>query len=174
MNFVCWISTLRNPWYSLSSSIYFSCRDTCSFVSGCSNPETPDIAPDTPDHQTRSIRAYTRSIRDNLCLTLLLSVFRLQIAYSPPSRHLKILSPPLRHWEAAPPACSAPLRCWGGSAPAPPPGGLPPTPTGARRPGSAPRPGAAARVLTARAKRERGEKGDGKREEIREKGEGKE
>jgi len=88
VNFVCWISTLRNPWYSLSSSIYFSCRDTCSFVSGCSNPETPD----TPDHQTRSIRAYTRSIRASLCLTLLLSVFKLQIAYAPLSKQLKILS----------------------------------------------------------------------------------
>ena len=84
VNFVCWLSTLRNPWYSLSSSIYFSCRVTCSFVSGYSNPETPVIAPDTPDLQTRSIRAYTRSIRDNQCLTLLLSVFKLQIAYSPP------------------------------------------------------------------------------------------
>ena len=84
VNFVCWISTLRNPWYSLSSSIYFSCRDTCSFVSSCSNPETPDIAPDTPDHQTRSIRAYTRSIRDSLCLTLFVKYFKLQIAYSPP------------------------------------------------------------------------------------------
>ena len=84
VNFICWISTLRNPWYSFSSSIYFSIRASCSFISGCSNPETPDIAPDTPDHQTRSIRAYTRSIRDSLCLTLLLSVFKLQIAYSPP------------------------------------------------------------------------------------------
>src|SRR6185503_2567803 len=75
VNFVCWKSTLRNPWYSLSSSIYCSCRDTCCFISGCSNPETLDISPDTPDHQTRSIRA-------SLCLTLLLSVFKLQIAYS--------------------------------------------------------------------------------------------
>ena len=69
VNFVCWISTLRNPWYSLSSSIYFSCRVSCSFVSGCSNPETPDIAPDSPDLPTRSIRAYTRSIRYSLRLT---------------------------------------------------------------------------------------------------------
>ena len=99
VNFVCWISTLRNPWYSFSSSIYFSFRVSCSFISGRSNPETPDIAPDTPDHQTRSIRAYTWSIRDSLCLTLLLSVFKLQIAYSPPpSRHLKILSIGIRAW----------------------------------------------------------------------------
>ena len=84
VNFVCWISILRNPCYSFSSSIYFSYRDSCSFVSGRSNPETPDISPDTPDHQTRSIRAHTRSIRASLCLTLLLSVFKLQIAYSPP------------------------------------------------------------------------------------------
>ena len=98
VNFICWISTLRNPWYSFSSSIYFSYRVSCSFVPGRSNPKTPDIAPDTPDHQTRSIRAHTRSIRASLCPTLLLSVFKLQIAYSPPSRHLKILSIGIRAW----------------------------------------------------------------------------
>src|SRR6185503_1161059 len=90
--FVCWISTLRNPWYSFSSSIYFSYRDSCSFGSGRSNPETPDIAPDTLDHQTRSIRAYTRSIRDSLRLTFLLSVLNCRLPIHPPSRHLKILS----------------------------------------------------------------------------------
>ena len=89
VNFVCWISTLRNPWYSFSSSIYFSIRASCSFISGRSNPETPDIAPDTPDHQTRSIR-------DSLCLTTFVKCFKLQIAYSPPFRHLKILSSPGR------------------------------------------------------------------------------
>ena len=98
VNFVCWISTLRNPWYSLSSSIYFSCRVTCSFVSGYSNPETPVIAPDTPDLQTRSIRAYTRSIRDNQCLTLLLSFLNCRLPIHPPSRHLKILSIGIRAW----------------------------------------------------------------------------
>ena len=99
VNFVCWISTLRNPWYSFSSSIYFSYRVSCSFVSGCSNPETPDIAPDTPDNQTRSIRAYTRSIRDNQCLTLLLSFFlNCRLPIHPPSRHLKILSIDIRPW----------------------------------------------------------------------------
>ena len=84
VNFICWISTLRNPWYSFSSSIYFSYRDSCRFGSGSSNPETPDIDPDTPDHQTRSIRAYTRSIRASLCLTPFVKCFKLQIAYSPP------------------------------------------------------------------------------------------
>ena len=92
VRFVCWISTLRNPWYSYFSSIYFSYIDSCSFLSGRSYPETLDISPDTPDHKTRSIRALTRSIRAGLCLTFLLSVFKLQIVYSPPSRHLKILS----------------------------------------------------------------------------------
>ena len=84
VNFVCWISTLRNPWYSFSSSIYFSYRVSCSFISGRSNPETPDIAPDTPDHQTRSIRAYTRSIRDSLRLTFLLSVLNCRLPIHPP------------------------------------------------------------------------------------------
>ena len=84
VNFVCWISTLRNPWYSFSSSIYFSIRASCSFISGRSNPETPDIAPDTPDHQTRSIRAYTRSIWASLCLTLLLSVLNCRLPIHPP------------------------------------------------------------------------------------------
>ena len=92
VSFVCWISTLRNPWYSYFSSIYFSYTDSCSFFSGCSYPETPVIAPDTPDHKTRSIRAYTRSIRAGLCLIFFVKCFKLQIAYSPPSRHLKILS----------------------------------------------------------------------------------
>jgi len=91
VNFICWISILRNPWYSLSNSIYFSYRDTCSFVSGCSNPETPDIAPDTPDHQTRSIRA-------GLCLIFLLSVLNCRLPIQPPSRHLKILSIGIRAW----------------------------------------------------------------------------
>jgi len=77
VSFVCWISTLRNPWYSYFSSIYFSYTDSCSFFSGCSYPETPVIAPDTPDHKTRSIRAESASDR-------FLSVFELQIAYSPP------------------------------------------------------------------------------------------
>ena len=84
VNFVCWISTLRNPWYLFSSSIYFSHRVSCRFGSGCSNPETPDIAPDTPDHQTRSIRAYTRSIRASLCLTFLLSALNCRLPIHPP------------------------------------------------------------------------------------------
>ena len=84
VNFICWISTLRNPWYSLSISIYFSYRDTCSFISGCSKLETPDIAPNTLDHQTRSIRAYTRSIRDSLRLTFLLSVLNCRLPIHPP------------------------------------------------------------------------------------------
>ena len=92
MSFVCWISTLRNPWYLYFSSIYFSYTDSCSFFSGCSYPETPVIAPDTPDHKTRSIRAYTRSIRAESASDGFLSVFELQIAYSPPSSHLKVLS----------------------------------------------------------------------------------
>ena len=92
VNSICWISTLRNPWYSYFSSIYFSYSDFCSFLSICSYPETPDITPDTPDHQTRSIRAYTRSIRAGLCLTFLLSVLNCRLPIHPPSRHLKILS----------------------------------------------------------------------------------
>jgi len=76
VNFVCWISSLRNPWYSFSNSIYFSYRVSCRFVSGRSNPETPDIAPDTPDHQTRSIR-------DSLRLTFLLSVLNCRLSIHP-------------------------------------------------------------------------------------------
>src|SRR6185503_5362237 len=67
VSFVCWISILRNPWYSYFSSIYFSYIDSCSFLSGRSYPETLDISPDTPDHKTRSIRDLTRSIRAGLC-----------------------------------------------------------------------------------------------------------
>ena len=98
VSFVCWISTLRNPWYSYFNSIYFSYIDSCSFLSGHSYPETPDISPDTPDHKTRSIRAYTQSIRDSLCLTFLLSVLNCRLAIHPPSRHLKILSIGIRAW----------------------------------------------------------------------------
>ena len=84
VNSICWRSTLRNPWYSYFSSIYFSYSDFCSFLSGCSYPETPDISPDTPDYQTRSIRAYTRSIRAGLCLTFLLSVLNCRLPIHPP------------------------------------------------------------------------------------------
>ena len=70
VSFVCWISTLRNPWYSYFSSIYFSYTDSCGFFSSCSYPETPVITPDTPDHKTRSIRAESAS-------DMFLSVFRL-------------------------------------------------------------------------------------------------
>ena len=98
VRFVCWISTLRNPWYSYFSSIYFSYIDSCSLFSVCSYPETLVIAPDTPDHKTWSIRTYTRSIQLSLRLTVL-SVVELQIAYSPPpSRHLKVLSIGIRAW----------------------------------------------------------------------------
>ena len=85
VSFVCWISTLRNPWYSYFSSIYFSYIDFCSFFLFCSYPETLVIAPDTPDHKTRSIWAESASDR-------FFSVFELQIAYSPQSSHLKVLS----------------------------------------------------------------------------------
>ena len=86
-------STLRNPWYSNFSSIYFSYTDSCSFFSGCSYPETPVIAPDTPDHKTRSIRAYTRSIRAESASDRFLSVFWVaDWLFIPPSRHLKVLS----------------------------------------------------------------------------------
>ena len=98
VSFVCWISTLRNPWYSYFSSIYFSYIDSCSFFSVCSYPETLVIASDTPDHKTRSIRAYTRSIQTEFASDRFLSVFELQIAYSPPSRHLKVLSIGIRAW----------------------------------------------------------------------------
>ena len=84
VNSIYWISTLRNPWYSYFSSIYFSYIDSCSFPSGRSYPETPDISPDTPDHKTRSIRAYTRSIRATLCLTFLLSVLNCRLPIHPP------------------------------------------------------------------------------------------
>ena len=85
VNSICWISTLRNPWYSYFSSIYFSYSDFCSFLSGCSYPETPDITLDTPDHQTRSIRVHTRSIRASLCLTFFLSVLNCRFPiHSPP------------------------------------------------------------------------------------------
>ena len=84
VSFVCWISTLRNPWYSYFSSIYFSYIDSCSFLSGRSYPETPDISPDTPDHKTQSIRALTRSIRAGLCLTFLLSVLNCSLPIHPP------------------------------------------------------------------------------------------
>ena len=98
VNSICWRSTLRNPWYSYFSSIYFSYSDFCSFLSGCSYPETPDITPDTPDHQTRSIRAYTRSIRASLCLIFLLSVLNCRLPIHPPSWHLKIISIGIRAW----------------------------------------------------------------------------
>ena len=91
VSFVWWISTLRNPWYSYFSSIYFSYIDSCSFFSVRSYPETLVIAPDTPDHKTRSIQA--KSVSDRF-----LSVFELQIVYSPPSRHLKVLSIGIRAW----------------------------------------------------------------------------
>ena len=84
VNSICWRSTLRNPWYSYFSSIYFSYSDFCSFLSGCSYPETPDISPDTPDHKTRSIQALTRSIRASLCLTFLLSVLNCRLPIHPP------------------------------------------------------------------------------------------
>ena len=92
VNSICWRSTLRNPWYSYFTSIYFSCSDFCSFLSGCSYPETPEITPDTPDHQTPSIRAYTRSIWAGPCLTFLLSVLNCRLPIHSPSRHLKIHS----------------------------------------------------------------------------------
>ena len=119
VSFVCWISTLRNPWYSYFSSIYFSYTDSCSFFSGCSYPETPVIAPDTPDHKTQSIRAYTRSIRAESATERFLSVFELQIAYSPPSSRLKVLS---GRWaslleEASRPRACLRLRTRGGSGP---------------------------------------------------------
>ena len=95
---VCWISILRNPWYSYFSSIYFSYIDSCSFLSGRSYPETPDISPDTPDHKTRNIRALTRSIRASLCLTFLLSVLNCRLPIHSPSRHLKIFSIGIRAW----------------------------------------------------------------------------
>ena len=91
VNSICWRSTLRNPWYSYFSSIYFSYSDFCSFLSGCSYPDTPDITPDTPDHQTQCIRA-------GLCLRFLLSVLNCRLPIHPPSRHLKILSIGIRAW----------------------------------------------------------------------------
>ena len=47
---VCWISILRNPWYSYFSSIYFSYIDSCSFFSVCTYPETLVIAPEGPQN----------------------------------------------------------------------------------------------------------------------------
>ena len=85
VSFVCRISTLRNPWYSYFSLIYFSYIDSCSFFSICSYPEILVIAPDTPDLKTRSIRAESAS--DSFkCLWVADCLF------TTPSRHLKVLS----------------------------------------------------------------------------------
>ena len=84
VSFVCWISTLRNPWYSFYSSIYFSYTDSCSFLSRCFIPGDSGYSSGYSGHKTRSIRAYTRIIRVESASDRFLSVFELQIAYSPP------------------------------------------------------------------------------------------
>ena len=49
VSFVCWISTLRNPWYSYYSSIYFSYIDSSSFLSAISYPESLGKWSGSPD-----------------------------------------------------------------------------------------------------------------------------
>ena len=94
----CWNFTSRNTSYSYFSLIYFAYTDSCSLPSVISYLDSLGKNSGYSGPKTRSFRAYTRSIRAESMTDRFLSVFELQIAYSPPSRHLKVLSIGIRAW----------------------------------------------------------------------------
>ena len=88
-----WNFIFMNPWYLYFCSIYFSCSDSSYLHSVISYPESMGKSSGYSGHKTRSFQAYTRSIQAESVTDRFLSVFELQITYSPtPSRHLKVLS----------------------------------------------------------------------------------